>query len=60
MSSSCGLKVKQEATNLVNMLKDLKLVEGMGEVEEKVEEVKDEDPVIRLARNLEDLRGWGV
>ena len=37
------LKVKQEATNLVNMLKDLKLVEGMGEVDEKVVEVKDEE-----------------
>ena len=51
------LKVKKEATNLVNMLEELKLVEGRGKNEENVEknEVKDDDSVIRLARNLEEI-----
>ena len=51
------LKVKQETTNLVNMLEELKLVEGRGGVEEKVNdtEVRDEDSLIRLARNLEEV-----
>ena len=56
------LKVKKEATNLVNMLEELKLVEGRGDIEEKVEEtqVKDEQSVNRLARNLEELTEVGV
>ena len=56
------LKVKKEATNLVNMLEELKLVEGRGGIEEKVEEtqVKDKQSVNRLARNLEELTEVGV
>ena len=56
------LKVKKEATHLVNMLEELKLVEGRGDMEEKVKEteVKDEESVIRLARNLEELTEVGV
>ena len=47
------MKVKQEASNLVAMLEDLKLVEGK-EIDEKVE-AKDVDTIVRLARNLEEL-----
>ena len=36
------------------------MVEGWGVVEENVEDVKDEDTVLRLARNLEELSEVGV
>ena len=51
------LKVKQETTNLVNMLEELKLVERRGEVGEKVNdtEIRDADSLLRQARNVEEL-----